>query len=551
MTFLQNGKDSRKDASQQEWRIGEYERLSKEDGDKPESDSIQNQHRIISNHIAYMKQQGERIISVKQYSDDGYAGGNFRRPAYQKMIQDIERGRINCIIFKDLSRLGRNYPELGRLMEDYFPQKGIRVISVLNNIDSVKSPEIYCSAIVSFSNIVNDDYIRQLSVKIKSTLNMKRTAGEFIGNYAPYGYIKSPEDRHKLAIDPEAAEIVRMIFDWYANGASASGITKRLNALHILTPSAYKTQKGCKGFAGHSGGGTKPGAWSITTVNTILRDEVYIGNLVQGKFKSISYRSKQMVPNHQKDWIVVEGTHEAIISDEQFTIVHERLARHTRVAPRKTESYLFSGVVFCGSCGHRLNRCTTNGYGSFRCPTRTYAPEKCQCPSMSEKKLTNITLSAVQKQVARLVDAQKAIQAARKESRRHTAKDEYAAALKQAEAEKARLNEARFKLYDDLQKGVVSRDEYDFFRNQYANELLAKDTLIQQLQNSIESMAGIRKADDAFVAFFEKFGNIQVLDRSVMVHLIDRIVVNSAQNVCVYFKFSGERGKIFDLAQAI
>lgn len=170
---------------------------------------------------------------------------------------------------------------------------------------------------------------------------------------------------------------------------------------------------------------------------------------------------------------------------------------------------------------------------------------------MSEKKLTNITLSAVQKQVARLVDAQKAIQAARKESRRHTAKDEYAAALKQAEAEKARLNEARFKLYDDLQKGVVSRDEYDFFRNQYANELLAKDTLIQQLQNSIESMAGIRKADDAFVAFFEKFGNIQVLDRSVMVHLIDRIVVNSAQNVCVYFKFSGERGKIFDLAQAI
>ena len=157
MTFVQNKKNGKPDYLEIQWRVGEYNRLSKEDGDKPESDSIQNQHSINQKHIQYLRDQGEQILSVTVYSDDGYAGGNFNRPRYQDLLRDIESGKINCIIFKDNSRLGRNYPELGRLMEDYFPQKGVRVISVLNNLDSVKDPRGYSSAIVSFANIVNDD----------------------------------------------------------------------------------------------------------------------------------------------------------------------------------------------------------------------------------------------------------------------------------------------------------------------------------------------------------------------------------------------------------
>lgn len=551
MTFLQNGRTNKKNRQSNVWHVGQYVRLSKEDGDKPESDSIQNQQRIISKHIEYMEQQGEQIASVKVYSDDGYAGGSLNRPAFQQMMRAVEAGEINCVIFKDLSRLGRNYPELGKLMEDYFPQKGVRVISVLNNLDSLKSPETYCSAIVSFSNIVNDDYIRQLSIKIKSTLDMKRNSGEFIGNYAPYGYVKSPEDRHKLVIDPEAAEVVRMIFNWYADGASASGITKKLNALHIITPSAYKTQKGCKGFVSHSSGGKKVGTWSITTINSILRNEVYIGNLVQGKFKSISYRSKQMVPNEQTEWIVVEGTHEAIISDEQFTIVHDRLSRHTRVAPKNTETYLLSGMVFCGTCGRRLNRCTTNGYGSYRSPTRTYAADKCQCPYTSEKKLEKITLSAVQRQIGLLVDAKKAIEQARKQSVSSNMRDEYTSALHRAEKEKQRLSEARFKLYDNLQKGILDQEEYEHFRAQYKAEMLTQEAHIKQLQDSLAAIKDSRKADDEFISFFEKFGNIQTLDRAVITHLIDRIVVNDAKHIQVYFKFSNECNRILDLAESV
>ena len=190
MTFVRNKKEN-SDSSIVQWYIAVYVRLSKEDGDKLESDSIQNQKRIIEQHIKYLEDQGEQIASVEVYSDDGYPGGNFDRPEYKRMMRDIEAGIINCVIFKDNSRLGRNYPELGRLMEEYFPQKGIRVISVLNHIDSLKDPHGYCSAIVSFSNIMNDDYIRQLSIKIKSTFAMKRERGEFLGNYAPYGYMKS------------------------------------------------------------------------------------------------------------------------------------------------------------------------------------------------------------------------------------------------------------------------------------------------------------------------------------------------------------------------
>ena len=548
MTFLRN-EEKEKDVSKVEWDVAAYVRLSKEDGDKPESDSIQNQQRIIQNHIEYLRRQGETIRSVTTYPDDGYSGGHFERPHYKQMIQDIECGKINCVIIKDLSRLGRNYPELGKLMEDYFPQMGIRVISVLNSLDSLKNPESYCSAIVSFSNIVNDDYIRQLSIKIKSTLDMKRNSGEFIGNYAPYGYMKSAEDRHKLEIDPEAAEVVRMIYNWYTEGASASGIVKRLNSLHIPTPSEYKTAKGCKGFKTHSSGGKKTGAWAITSVNTILTDEVYIGNLVQGKFKSLSYRSKKMVPRDQSEWIVMEGTHEAIISDEQFTIVHDRFARHTRVPPQKGETYLLSGMVVCGSCGRRMTRCISNGHGRFRCPTRTYAPDKCQVPSLSEQKLEAIVLAAVQKQIDALVDAKKAIDEARTGNRGAAAVSEYMVALNRAERERDRLGEAKFKLYDNFQRGIVEQDEYTQFRAHYQKEIEKQEAYISQLKDSLAQIKEARKADDEFIEFFKKYGNIQKLERSVVTQLIDRIVVNDKENISVYLKFSVEREKILDLAQ--
>ena len=480
-----------------------------------------------------------------------YLTSAFDRPEYKRMIRDIEAGKINCVIFKDNSRLGRNYPELGRLMEEYFPQKGIRIISVLNHIDSLKDPHGYCSAIVSFSNIMNDDYIRQLSIKIKSTFAMKRERGEFLGNYAPYGYMKSPEDKHKLIIDKDAAEIVRMIFNWYADGVSASGIVKQLNALEIMPPSVYKTVNGCKGFVSHASGGVKRNVWSITSVNTILKDEVYIGNLVQGKFKSASYRTKKMVQADESDWTVIEGTHEAIISDEIFTIVHERFARHTRVAPKQQATYLFSGFVKCAHCGARMNRNATKGYPRFRCMTRVYAPDKCQCPSIKESTIEEAVLGAIQSQIKELVDAKAVIDAARQENPGGRSQNEYITALERAEREKKRLSEAKFRLYDNLEKGLIDQEEYVQFKERYNAGIMEQDEQIKRLQENLAQIKTARKQDDEFIAFFKEFGTISTIDRDILNRLLDHIEVTDATHLAIFFKFSAERKKILDFAKGI
>lgn len=550
MTFVRN-KREKSSASAVQWHMAVYVRLSKEDGDKMESDSIQNQKRIIEQHIQYLHGQGEPIASVEIYSDDGYPGGNFDRPAYRRMMRDVEAGKINCVIFKDNSRLGRNYPELGRLMEEYFPQKGIRVISVLNHIDSLKDPHGYCSAIVSFSNIMNDDYIRQLSIKIKSTFAMKRERGEFLGNYAPYGYVKSPEDRHKLVVDPEAAEVVRMIFDWYAGGVSASRIVKQLNALQIMPPSVYKASKGCKGFTQHSSGGVKRNAWALTTVNSILKDEVYIGNLVQGKYKSVSYRTKKLAPVDESEWVVIEGTHEAIIPDEIFTIVHDRFARHTRVAPNRQTSYLLSGFVKCAHCGGRMNRNVSHGVARFRCMTRIYSPEKCQCPSIREAALEAAVLRAIQTQIQELVDAKAVIDMAREKRPGNCSTNEYLLAIKRVEREKQRLEEAKFRLYDNLERGVIDQDEYIRFKTKYNDGIAEQERQIKGLRASIANLNEARRQDDEFVSYFEEYGNINVIDREVLERLLDHISVEDGSHVHIYFKFSPEREKLLSFARNV
>ena len=551
MTFVQNKKKEKPTHLTTKWSVGEYNRLSKEDGDKPESDSIQNQHSINQKHLDYLREQGEQIESVTVYSDDGYAGGDFKRPRYQALIRDIESGKINCIIFKDNSRLGRNYPELGRLMEDYFPQKGVRVISVLNNLDSVKDPRGYCSAIVSFSNIVNDDYIRQLSIKIKCTLTMKRERGEFIGNYAPFGYQKDPADRHRLVVDEEQAEIVRKIFDWYEDGMSASSIAKRLNAMQIMTPGDFKIRDGCKSFITHNQNSSKLHAWTTTTIATILKNEVYIGNMVQGKHKSVSYRSKKMMLTDESEWTVVEGTHAPIISDEQFAIIHERFARRTRISPGKTHVYPLSGLVSCGACGHRMNRVVSQGYARYRCMTRTYAPDKCQCPSIKEEFLEELILQTLQSLIARLVDVKAVIDAARKSKTTNSAKNEYMLALNKAMREQERLRDAQFHLYDDLQSGLIPKAQYLQFQKRYEAEIAAQEVKIEQLNQCLIHLKEARQQDDEFIAFFQKYGNIQKLDWDTVNQLIQKVVFHDKQHVDIYFRFADEYERLCEFAKII
>ena len=380
---------------------------------------------------------------------------------------------------------------------------------------------------------------------------MKRECGEFLGNQAPYGYMKDPKDRHKLIVDPEAAEIVRVIFNWYVNGMPASRIVKQLNALEIMPPSVYKTSKGLRGFTQHSSGGVKHNAWALTTVNSILRDEVYIGNLVQGKFKSASYRSKKMVPADESEWTVVEGTHEAIISDEVFSIVHERLARHPRAGKNLRNSYALSGFVKCAHCGGRMNRNVSHDIARFRCMTRIYAPEKCQCPSIREDALEAAVLKAVQEQIQELVDAKTVIDEARRGRIGDCSMNEYVLALNRAEREKDRLETAKFHLYDNLEKGIIDQDEYVRFRKKYIAEIAEQTERIERLQSSMAKLKEARQQDDEFVSFFEEYGNVNQIDRETLERVLDYVSVEDAAHIHIYFKFSSEHKKLLDFAKNI
>ena len=276
-----------------------YIRLSREDGDKEESDSVGNQRKLLTEYVSKM----ENLIIYDVYVDDGYTGTSFNRPSFKRMIADIEEGKVNCVIVKDLSRFGRDYIDTGRYLERVFPELGVRFISVSDGIDSIR--QAY-DMLLPIKNIFNEQYARDISKKIQATVKSKQKAGEFIGSFTSYGYKKSPADKNKLIIDEYAAEVVRKVFRLYVGGMGKLSIAKLLNAEGILCPSEYKMANGlnyknCNRLESTS-------YWTYSTINVMLKNEMYRGNMVQGK-KHQRMRSRQKRVD-KENWIVVKGTHE-------------------------------------------------------------------------------------------------------------------------------------------------------------------------------------------------------------------------------------------------
>ena len=308
-----------------------YVRLSKEDGDvstsaKAESNSISNQKDFIRNFLADKKD----IRIVKEYVDDGYSGSNFDRPSFQTMMEDIKRGVIDCVVVKDLSRFGREYIDSGRYIERLFPALGVRFIAINDNYDSVTGKSQGDEIIIPFKNLINDAYCRDISIKIRSHLDVKRKNGEYIGAFVPYGYEKSDDDKHKLVIDIYAAGIVKEIFRLKLHGMSQDAIATQLNNEGVLAPMEYKQSTG----SGYQTGflQNEKSVWSSVTVRRILENEIYIGNLVQGKRTTPNHKVKQEVVKPESDWIRIEKNHEPIISDRDFEIVQRLLGMDTRIS---------------------------------------------------------------------------------------------------------------------------------------------------------------------------------------------------------------------------
>ena len=361
-----------------------YVRLSKEDivaaQSGRESNSITNQRQLI---LDFLKDKPEfNIVSIR--IDDGYTGTNFDRPAFQRMLNDIKAGRINCVVVKDLSRFGREYINSGKYIHRLFPVLGVRLIAINDNIDTITRDES-SEFSITLKNLMNDNYSRDISVKVRSQLQVKRKHGDFICPFAPYGYQKCEGNHNRIEPDPYAATVVQDIFNWKIQGMTNNGIAIRLAESGILAPLEYKRHKGEPLFSGFKM--KERCEWTAQAVARILTNPIYIGTLRQGLRRRPNYKIKKSIPTEENEWVVIHDAHEPVVTKRTFYLAQKALLIDTRAAPRATTVYPLSGLLECGECGNAVTRSTINNgyklYSYFRCSVRT-KEDRCELKQVPE-----------------------------------------------------------------------------------------------------------------------------------------------------------------------
>ena len=361
------------------YKAAAYLRLSKEEyNNEKESNSIINQRQIIDN---YLKEHKEYRL-VDYYVDDGYSGTNFDRPEFQRMLEDIKNKKIDVIIIKDLSRLGRNYIETGNFVEVVFPAMGVSVISVDENYE-MDSLDYYGSDYVPLKNLFNDMYAKDISKKVRSSLIVKKHNGEFVGKLAPYGYIKDPKDKHKFLIDKNVSHIIKKIFDMILDGKSRKEVADFLNQNDILTPSEYLNINTNKDV-------TVMKKWNSEMVNSILRNENYTGTLFQGKKRKLNYRVNKKINIDKDNWIVTKNHHEAIISKEKFDKVQDILNNYATRTNRTGNFEILSGFIRCNDCKDQMILKGGKNKKYYYCTN--YFKKKCTSHSIEKTKLEEMIL---------------------------------------------------------------------------------------------------------------------------------------------------------------
>lgn len=520
------------------FNVAIYIRLSREDGDKEESYSVGNQRKLLTEYVS----KKTDFILYDVYVDDGYTGTNFNRPNFQRMLEDIEAGKVNCVVVKDLSRFGRDYIDTGRYLERVFPELGVRFISVTDDIDSMK--QAY-DMLLPIKNIFNEQYARDISNKIQATVKSKQKAGEFIGAFTSYGYKKSPVDKNKLIIDEYAADVVRRIFSLYIQGYGKQRIAKILNAEGILCPAEYKqvngeNYKNCNRLESTT-------YWSYSTINSILHREMYVGNMVQGT-KHQRMRSKQKkVP--KEDWIIVENTHEPIIDKETWEKAQSLLNKRTRELDLETNKNIFAGFVKCGDCGRSMvknmwRRADGSKTYSMYCGTyKRNGKEYCTPHTLPMKVLEEIVLSDLKIIVQNIDDLREMVKAqgftAAKVKR--IADTE----LSKIKTELERVRKLKKSIYEDYKEELISKEEFLTYREDY----LKKEELYLKQVEALEEKKKENITEDVFETPWLKrlleLKDIEALDRDIVVEMISEIKVYENRKIKITYNFSDELEHLF------
>lgn len=520
------------------YRAAIYCRLSREDGDKVESNSIASQKAICEDFIA---RHEDIELACEPFIDDGYSGVSFNRPHFKKLEDAIRKGRIDCIVVKDLSRFSRNYIDAGRYLEKLFPQLGVRFIAVNDAYDSLTGDPQSDSFVIPFKNLINDSYCKDISMKIRSSLEVKQKNGEFVGAFAPYGYMKSPDNKNQLIVDEAVSEYVQMIFAMYKDGISIGRIAARLNQMGVLSPMEYKHSAGVKYDTVFKTGDTAK--WTYKAVQRILTNEVYIGVLAQGKRGTPNYKVRIVQSKDEAEWVKVENAHEALVSYEDFMAVKAMMKRDMRCAPDQDEAYLFSGFLFCGDCQQSMIRKTvpskTKKYIYYVCSTNKHS-RSCSPHSISAKEVEEKVFTAIRDQIELVVNLEKALELIEHLPSQSRKAFNYEAQITKLEEEIERYQKLKLRLYEDLSDGIIDKSEYFDFRNSYTRIIEEKQEALLRVQKEMKQTVTTGTTERNWVTLFKQYENIEELNRRVLMALVDRILIHENHVIEIVFKYKDE-----------
>ncbi len=515
-------------------RTAQYIRLSVEDSNN-KGDSIDNQKLILDDYIA-------RNISMKlhdRYIDNGESGMNFERKEFQRLLSDIDDGKVNCVIVKDLSRLGRNAIDTGFYIEKYFAEKNVRFISVTDGFDT-NNPNVN-GLIMPLKNIINEAYAIDISKKVKSQARQAMHSGDYLGARPKYGYLKDKNNCHKLVIDTEVAPVVKQIFEWFVGGMSVNEIVMQLNQRNIPSPGIYEYQKGfikTKKLIGS-------GLWQTRTIDRMLIEPIYTGNMVQGKTETID--KKQHKVTDKEKWVTVKNTHEAIVSEKIFEQAQKRIEELKKKSKKlKIDPYtenIYKGKVFCGTCERPMHRSrekrkTSNDLYRFRCIANTrIARGICDGPQIIESKLTEIIISAIKGQ-ANAIIGRKQILLCSVADKKQIEKIE--AEIKSLKQYVERNQDFLRSLYENLISKIITTQEYHDMKDDYEKKI---SDAIRQIYAIEAKQEGLKKEYEKYCGLFDATLNIEKnnkLTAELIDKLINKIYINANKEINIKFNFENE-----------
>lgn len=528
-----------------------YLRLSDDDGDKPESNSIKNQREFITE---FLKSMPEIRIHAER-KDDGFSGVDFFRPGIQEVLQDVRSGAVNCVVVKDLSRFGRDFLETGNFLEKVLPFMGVRFISVNDNYDSIRADSGEAMTI-ALKNLMNDIYAKDISQKVYSALDTKKRSGEFIGNFAAYGYVKSPEDRHKLAVDLDAAKVVQRIFRMKKDGMSNAAIARTLTDEQIPNPNYHRYLQGVvftKRFSENS-------PWQTQTVKHILENPVYLGHMVQGKKITKLHAGQKQKIMPPSEWIIVPNTHEAIIEQELFDAVqailkvkheeyHSRLGKYAHFDSEN----IFEGLVVCACCQHNMtryksvyNKGRTVAY-HFICPRHAMLLDA-GCPNtggLRENDLKAAVYEVLRLQMAMLTDAEAVIQRVSRSSAARSRRTALDNEIISVQGRLKKLDTLRQTLFESYVDGIVTQADYLFGKSRYEDEARQLEGRLQDLQVEKDALPEASPKQNKWFSAFAKFRDEKELTREMLLALVEKIYVNEDKQVHIVLNYQDEMKKLF------